>query len=255
MSAITNNKNYDGLTTGTLLSYSLSGIITGDIVDISNIYQVNFSDIYIGNNKTVYVTNLGLYGSSYYNYYILEPVYSLANILGAGLQINWIALGKVYDRNNFAPLSFSISGVLSQDLPFITVFNNWISLYRSVNAGKSIPIDISNITLSGSLANNYSINSIGITYGEISKRYLYSTGNDKTYDSKIVATLTISNLVGSDNVYYFANFDNKNVGINKLIYLTLSGIFNNNIFTPSSILSNNVILFKKVLLYKFIYLL
>ncbi len=112
----------------------------------------------------------------------------------------------------------------------------YISNYRNVNVGYGIYIDVSNIKLYGSSKNNYYISNYETINGVISKRYMYVKGNDKTYDSKIVATLTISNLVGNDNVYYFANFDNKNVGIDKQIDLTLSGIFDNNIFSPSNIL-------------------
>jgi hypothetical protein len=92
------------------------------------------------------------------------------------------------------------------------------------------------------MAFNYYILSNITSSGIISKRYLYLSGNDKTYDSQRVATVTISNLVGPDNVYYQANFDNKNAGSNKVIFVTISGLSqsNNNYQLYNSITSANI---------------
>ena len=43
---------------GLYLKVLLSGIISGDIVDISNIYTTDFIDIYVGTNKLMYINKI-----------------------------------------------------------------------------------------------------------------------------------------------------------------------------------------------------
>jgi hypothetical protein len=87
-------KVYDG-TIGTQLSYTLSGIIPGDIVDISNNYYANFSDMYAGLGKTVTISNIVLVGSSYFNYYINPNNITYNNITRRILAPTFISIGKV----------------------------------------------------------------------------------------------------------------------------------------------------------------
>jgi hypothetical protein len=224
LTAVGNNKYYDGTTVGSLASYSLSGIIAGDIVDISNIYTANFESIFVKNNIIIDISNFALYGASYYNYYINNIYYTTGNILGSNIIINWYSLGKVYDRNTFAPVIYTISGLVPIDVPYVNVVNIWTANYSQVNAGLNIPININNIFLSGYLAPNYTISSSIVIYGQISKRYLYVTGNDKNYDRSILATVSISNIIGNDSIKYFAQYDDYNVNNNKNIYVAISGV-------------------------------
>ena len=90
-------------------------------------------------------------------------------------------------------------------------------LFRSnVNVNYNIPIDISNIKLYGPLAYNYQISNFTTISGLISKRYLYTTGIDKNYDRSLLANVSISNIVGDDSITYFAQYDDYNVGSNKV---------------------------------------
>ena len=94
------NKVYNALTQGQS-TYTISGIYSGDIIDISNIYLTNFSDRFVGNNKPVYITNASLIGSNYFNYIIDSSAIAFnANITPKLLTSNFYSLGKVYDRNN-----------------------------------------------------------------------------------------------------------------------------------------------------------
>ena len=54
------NKVYNALTAGNC-SYTLSGIINGDIIDISNIFIINFIDKNVGINKLVYIDQINLF--------------------------------------------------------------------------------------------------------------------------------------------------------------------------------------------------
>jgi hypothetical protein len=222
------NKVYNAITLCSI-SYTLSGIIKGDFVDISNFMISNFIDIDVGVNKLVYINNVALYGSSYLNYYIDSSGYTNAAIYQKSLTSNFYSLGKVYDRNSYAPVWYSLSGLFDLDLGHVDISASfWVSNYRDYNVNKNIIIDVSNIIIWGDRAFNYNIpfketNNTGI----ISHRYLYSTGMDKIYDQQLVATLTISNIVGNDVVSYFAEFDDINSGFGKLVYLSLSSNVNN----------------------------
>ncbi|NBV09824.1 MAG: hypothetical protein EBS09_12095, partial [Flavobacteriia bacterium] len=102
-------KIYDG-TLGTILSYTLSGIIPGDIVDISNNYYANYSDIYVGLSKTVTISNIVLTSLHYYNYYINPNNITYNDIYVRLLTPTFFSIGKVFDRNSFAPVYYSLSG-------------------------------------------------------------------------------------------------------------------------------------------------
>ena len=99
----------------------------------------------------------------------------------------------------------------------------WLANYRNNQVGYNIPIDISNIKLYGPLAYNYQISNFTTISGLISKRYLYTIGIDKNYDRSMLATVTISNIVGNDYIQYFAQYDDYLVNANKNIYVALSG--------------------------------
>ena len=214
-------KIYDG-TTGTILSYTLSGIIPGDIVDISNNYYANYSDIYVGLSKTVTISNIVLTSLHYYNYYINPNNITYNDIYIRLLTPTFFSIGKVFDRNSFAPVYYSLSGFVNTDWIDVDLSRIYISNYRNVNVNSGIYIDISNIQLYGMLAYNYyTIPNITIS-GVISKRYLYTYGVDKTYDQKTVALITISNIIDTDVIYYVANFMDINVGQTKLVNITLS---------------------------------
>ncbi len=63
------NKVYNASTLGTS-TYTINGIYSGDVVDISNIYLTNFADRFAGNNKPVYISQVNLIGTDYFNYVI-----------------------------------------------------------------------------------------------------------------------------------------------------------------------------------------
>ncbi|MEI6598746.1 MAG: hypothetical protein WCL22_06925, partial [bacterium] len=237
------NHVYNAQTLGST-NYSITGIYSGDIVDISNIYTSNFIDPNVGNNKLMYINQINLIGSSYFNYYISISGYSNANITQATLIPNFYSLGKIYDRNTYAPISYNLSGFFPSDIGFIDISNNWIANYRTNNAGTGIYIDINNIITYGNSTtiNNYYINPTNTISGIITSRYIYSTGNNKNYDSTTIATITISNLIDTDTVLYNAYFDTKNAGSNKLISIALSGFVPIKL-NPSNTLANMVLWF------------
>ena len=79
-------------------------------MDISNIYTSNFADPNVGNNKLIYIQTVNLIGNDAPNYVITSSGIAYGNITKATLTSNFYSLGKVYDRNNYAPVYYSLSG-------------------------------------------------------------------------------------------------------------------------------------------------
>jgi len=241
-------KVYNANTQGQSI-YSISGIYPGDIVDISNIYLTNFASIYVGTNIPVYISNVTLTGANYYNYIIDASAIGVNSFITPALVTsNFYGLGKTYDKTNFAPVSYSLSGYFANDIYYIDISHIWMATYRNVNVGLNY-IDVSNIKLYGSLAYNYVISNYSTVSGPITPKYVIIKGNDKNYDSTTVATLTISGLINTDMISYIANFSNKYAATNKLItaMISLSGPMNyftytynfNNITTYTNLWSLN----------------
>jgi len=232
------DKVYNAITLCSI-SYTLSGIIVGDFVDISNFMMANFIDINVGVNKSVLVSQVNLYGSSYFNYVISVSGVTYATITQAPLTSNFYSLGKVYDRLQYAPVWFNLSGVFDIDNNFVDISRTvWYATYRDYNVG-SYYIDISNILIFGPASANYNLlSSTSTISGPISKRYLYMTGVDKIYDRKTVATLTISNIVGDDTISYTAQFADINYGISKSVYISLSSYCQ---FYPINVINSEVL--------------
>jgi hypothetical protein len=175
-------KIYNTLTPGQSI-YTISGIAVGDIIDISNIYTTTFVDFNVGNNMNVYINYINLIGTRYFNYYIDTSATILGNIIPSRLIPNFVSLGKVYDRNSYASVIYNLSGLFDIDLGLVDISAVWMANYKDVNVNIGIPIDISNIKIYGDsrVVKNYYIDSRNTISGIITKRYLYSIGNDKNY--------------------------------------------------------------------------
>jgi hypothetical protein len=241
-------KVYNANTQGQSI-YTISGIYTGDIIDISNIYLTNFANIYVGSNIPIYISNVTLTGTNYYNYVIdSSGIASNSNITPALLNGNFYSLGKTYDKTSYAPVYYNLSGLFSNDANYVDISHIWIANYRNVNTGLKY-IDISNIKIFGSLAYNYFIPNYTTISGLINPKYVIIKGNDKNYDSTTVATITISGLINTDMISYIANFNNKYAAPNKLItaMISLSGSVNyvtyqynfSNVSTNTNLWSSN----------------
>lgn len=170
------NKEYDGTPYATF-TYTISGIISNDFVDISsNLYYANFNDFY-GQNILITISNIILYGSESNNYYISPYTFTNGNIIQKTLIVN--IFNKTYDGT--LNVNYSISGTLNNDEVLI------YSSYDSPNVGNNLGF----IALSGSLYNDittypsslilyYKFDNDGKNYG--------STGsyNDCTFDGTYI---------------------------------------------------------------------
>jgi NADPH-dependent 7-cyano-7-deazaguanine reductase QueF-like protein len=224
------NKIYDKNFIATF-SYTISNIISGDQVDISGYYYyANFNNYNVGTNRLITISNIMLYGVSATNYDILNYAYTLGSILTKSININPLGTNKIYDKNFIATFIYTISNVISGDQVDIS-FNNYYANFNNYNVGTNRLITISNITLYGPSATNYDILNYSYTTGSIFTKSININplGNNKIYDKNYNATFiyTISNIISGDQVdisgyYYYANFNDYNIGIDKLI--TISNI-------------------------------
>ena len=185
---IVSDKIYDGTTNGSLLSYSLSGLINNDNVILNNNYNVIFDD-YNVNNVPVIINNVSISGLT--NYIISISGITYANILQTLVTVNLFNISKTYDGTTNAILNYTISGIYNND--FIDICNNYIANYRTIDVNNNITIDISNLSIYGS--NNYSLLNFNNNYGTILPAPLIATGLDKVYDVTNIAYLTISGLL------------------------------------------------------------
>ena len=234
------NKIYDSNIYANII-YNISGIILGDNIDISSGYISLYRSPNVG-SSIIDISNIKLFGSQSNNYTIASTSSISGTITAKQLTSNFYSLNKIYDSTANANVNYNLSGFCISDMNYVDISHVYIPLYRSPNVGSSI-IDISNIILFGSQANNYTIDSTSSISGIIYKRYLYINGNNKLYDSTLDATVTISNIINNDIVItsYSSLYNSKNIGYNLISISSIIGLNPNyqlyNIYTYGTISS------------------
>jgi YDG domain/MBG domain (YGX type) len=81
-----NNKVYDGTTTATIATRTLTGAVAGDAVSLVG-GTATFADKNVGNGKTVTAAGLSLWGADAVNYTVNSTAMTTANITPAPLTI------------------------------------------------------------------------------------------------------------------------------------------------------------------------
>ena len=210
------SKTYDTTTSATLApnNYNLSGILGRDKVSLNDPTSGNYNTPNVGSAITVSVNGLSLYGSSSGNYTLqstsingevgtITPAKLTAALTGS--------VSKTYDTTTTAsltPVNYILSGVLGNDL--VNLNNPTSGIYATANAGSSKSISINGLSLYGSSAGNYTLQSTIINgpIGTITPATLTAslTGSvNKIYDTTTSATLipanyTLNGILGNDKV-------------------------------------------------------
>jgi len=220
-----NGKVYDGTTaaSGTL---SLGGVLAGDDVGVTG--TLAFGDKNAGTGKTVTASGIALNGADAGNYIVNTSATGLADILARTISATLAANNKVYDGTTAATGTLSLGGVLAGD----NVGVSGALTFGDKNAGAGKTVMASGISLSGTDAGNYVVNSSATSLADILARTITATlaANGKTYDGTTAATgsLLLGGLIAGDQVgvngsYAFAD---KNAGTGKTVMasgITLSG--------------------------------
>ncbi len=153
------NKVYDGSTAATLSGGVLSGAVAGDAVALG-LPSGTFSDKNAGLGKTVAITGLSLSGSDATNYTLGGVTTSTtADISKAAITaISGIVVNdKVYDGKTTATVltsSANLAGMVAGDQ--LTV-GSVESVFVDRNVGRGKVVNLSNLTLSGQDAANYTV--------------------------------------------------------------------------------------------------
>ncbi len=193
------NKTYDGTSTATITSYSLSpgpiDILAGD--DVSIVPAATFANANVGTGKTVSLSSsttfTGAQGMNYYAVLTNAPT-TTASITQRALTITPPTFWKVYDRSNTATAAGSptLNNAVAGDVVAISGSPSFTYAQTAVGTGIAITPSVP-YGLSGGAASNYSLTQPTMT-GDITKRTLSIafTGNNKIYDGTDTATVTAS---------------------------------------------------------------
>ncbi|HEX3235655.1 MAG TPA: YDG domain-containing protein [Gemmatimonadales bacterium] len=225
------DKLYDGTTSATILTRTLTGVVSGEAVSLTG-GSASFGSKSVGTGKTVTGTGFSLAGAAAGNYLLASSTLTTtAGITPATVAGHITANDKVYDGTDQATLATrTLTGVIGTDNVSLTGGTPTFS-DKQVGSGKTVTA--TSLGLSGGDAGNYVLASSTLTTtADITVRTLTATATaqDKVYDGTAAATVTL----GDDRVVGDAltlgsgtpTFDDRNVGTGKTITvsgLTLSG--------------------------------
>jgi filamentous hemagglutinin family protein len=222
------NKVYDGTTAANLDTQSavLTGVISGDNVQVGSITG-NFLTKNVGNNLAIVTSGFALTGTDAMDYTIVQPTGLTASITPRPLTVTATGTNKVYDGTTSATVTLTDNPVAGDALTVTST-----NAFLDPNAGTGKYINVSNITISGADAEDYTVNSSTSAYANITPATLTvsATGINKVYDGNTAATVTLTDhpIAGGvvDVSYSGASFAGKNVGNGETVTvdgITLSG--------------------------------
>ena len=200
--------------------------VAGDTFNAQTFVTARFGNKNVGVDKTVTVNGIDISGGDAKNYNFNTTTTALADITKRDLNITAVADDKVYDGNRTATVTLSDDRVAG-DTFNAQDYNN--ARFDTKNVGVDKLVTINGIDIRGGDAQNYNFNTTTTALADITKRDLNITAvaDDKVYDGNRTAAVTLSDdRVAGDTFnaqdYNNARFDNKNVGVDKLV--TVNGI-------------------------------
>ena len=221
------SKVYDGGVGATgIITGSLSGILSGDVVNITG-HSAVFLDKNVGENKTINVSNIALTGSQAGNYVLSATTATTTGaITPKDITVNYtLTKSKEYDGNTTATATFtSFTGLVSGD----DVNCSLTATYNDKNAGSNKTITVVP-SFSGIDVQNYKdITTYTHKDGIITKKALsitYDPAESKVYDNSNIAQVAFVDYVGmisgdSLTCDLTAVFSQKKVGENLTITVT-----------------------------------
>ncbi|MGV8870249.1 MAG: YDG domain-containing protein [Janthinobacterium svalbardensis] len=166
------NKVYDGGTAASLnlAGASFNGMVAGDALSLgSGPVLGTFSDKNAALGKTVAISGLGLAGADAGNYVLASSQASTtADITPAALTVSASGVNKVYDATTNAAVSLRDNRIGNDQL---SIASNGAS-FSDKNAGVGKTVTVAGISLSGTDAGNYVVNTSASTTATISQAAL-----------------------------------------------------------------------------------
>ncbi len=224
------DKVYDGTTDATVLTRSLIGTITGDVVTLDD-GTAAFDTKDVGTGKTVTLTGATLGGADADNYTLTSVADTTADITALDITGAFTADDKVYDGTTDATvLTRSLVGTITGD---DVTLDGGTAAFDTKDVGTGKTVTLTGATLGGADAVNYNLTSVADTTADITAKELTISGalaNDKPYDGTTDATVNFAgaSLVGTvtgdvvaiDSSGYSASFDTAAVGTGKDVTVT-----------------------------------
>jgi phage-related protein len=219
-----NNKTYDSTTPATIATRNLSGVVGGDAVSLVD-GTASFADKNVDSGKTVAATGLSLSGADASNYQLASTsAATTADITARTLTVSATGVNKVYDGTTTATVTLSDNRVSGDNLTASHTTAEFAD--KNVSTGKTFSVN--GISVTGTDAGNYTVNTTATTAADITARTLTvsAVGVNKVYDGTAAATVTLlDDRIEGDVLtasYTTASFDDKNVQNGKQV--SVSGI-------------------------------
>ena len=149
------DKVYDGTTAAVVTARQLNGVLSGDDVVLSG-GSAAFGDKSVGSAKTVVLSGASLSGTDAGDYRLGSVDTALAAITARSLTVTATASDKVYDGTTAATVALASADLVAGD----AVTFDWANaLFDTKDVGAAKPITVSGITLTGTDAANYVLQS------------------------------------------------------------------------------------------------
>ena len=171
------NKPYDGNTSATILTHSLTGVVGTDDVTLTG-GTATFSDKNAANGKTVTGTGFTLSGTAAGNYTLGSVATTTANITARALTVTATGVSRAYDGTTAATVTLSDDRVAGDVMT--TAYTTATFADKHVGTGKTI--SVTGITLTGTEAGNYTVNTTASATANITARAITVTA---ATDSKV----------------------------------------------------------------------
>ncbi|HVI57155.1 MAG TPA: YDG domain-containing protein [Luteibacter sp.] len=220
-----NDKSYDGNTNAILANAApvlangstTSGLMSGDIVSLTNPTVGRFDDKNAGNGKTV-TGSMGITGADAGNYSFTNGT-ALANIGKLALTVTALGVNKVYDGTTNDPgLTLASNKVAGDDI----VLADGSVAFRDKNVGSNKIIDVGGITVGGGDAGNYDLQNTDATATASITPFVINLHSTRVYNGQTdVNALLFGNGVVNGTagetlaLSGISNVANKNIGFNK----------------------------------------
>jgi trimeric autotransporter adhesin len=216
-------------------SYQITGFVSGQGASINPAALINYANPNVGTQTLTASLTPSAYTANsttlLTNYVLPSSAMGTGNITPAPLFVTGVvATNKVYDTTTADPLVTSaqgLAGLVPSDAGNVTLLGTATGTFANSQVGTGIPVAVSGLSLGGSAASNYALQSLSNLAANITPAPLNITGvsaNSKPYDGTTTATLnssaaSLNGVLGSDSVTLSTagvagTFGSSNVGNN-----------------------------------------
>jgi len=158
------DKEYDGSTTATVASRSVSGMVGSDDVNLSG-GTATFANANVGTDKTVTLAGATLSGSAAGNYTLGSVSTTTAKVTAKSLTGSFTAANKKYDGNVSATVTGrSVVGKIGSD---DVSLSGGTATFADENIGTGKTVTLTGASLVGTAAGNYTLASVSTATADI----------------------------------------------------------------------------------------